>query len=209
MRSDNSPEYRSLGGTILADQGIIYKRIVAYTLEQNRLLERLNYSLTTMARLMLLTIKLLLRFQGFAVQTICYLQNRIAIGPERKSLEEAFIGRKPSIRHLQTFRYIAYTNIPSIIRDKLNLISYKTILISYLPTSKQYQLYNPRTKSIIISLNPRFKENLFQDQLDELEDLKKDLKGLNLIELVLLDISKLLILAEPQTIDEVSRDTKP
>ena len=62
MRSDNGPKYRSLGGTILADQGIIHKRIVAYMLEQNRLLERLNYSLITMARLMLLTAKLLLRF---------------------------------------------------------------------------------------------------------------------------------------------------
>ena len=62
MRSDNGPEYRSLGGTILADQGIIYKRTVAYTLEQNRLSERLNRSLTTITRLMLLTAKLPLRF---------------------------------------------------------------------------------------------------------------------------------------------------
>ena len=90
VRSDNSPEYRSLGGTILADQGIIHKQTVAYMLEQNGLLERLNYSLITIARLILLTAKLLLRFQGFAVQTTCYLQNRIAIRPEGKSLEEAF-----------------------------------------------------------------------------------------------------------------------
>jgi hypothetical protein len=60
------------------------------------------------------------------------------IGLNGKCLEEAFIGRKVSISHIKTFNYIAYVNILKETRDKLELVTKKTILINYLLTSKQY-----------------------------------------------------------------------
>lgn len=122
----------------MAAQGIVYKLTVTYTPEQNGPSERLNRSLTIIARSILLATKLPARFWGFAVQTAYYLRNRMLIRPEGKSLEEAFTGHKPSTRHLRTFGCIAYANILSVNREKLEPTSHKTILVGYLPTSKQY-----------------------------------------------------------------------
>ena len=192
VRSDNASEYVTLGGTDLARDGIVHERTVVYTPEQNGPSERLNRSLTTMARSMLLAAKLPPRFWGFAVQVACYLRNRMAIGPEGKSPEEAFTGRKPSVRHLRTFGCIAYTDIPPVHRDKLDPTSRKTILVGYLPTSKQYQLYDPVTRSVIVSLNPRFKEDQFWDWSSEPEEPGEDLEVFDLIEPITLEADELL-----------------
>jgi hypothetical protein len=60
------------------------------------------------------------------------------IGLDGKCLEEAFTGYKVSISHIKTFSYIAYANIPKETHGKLELVTRKTILVNYLPTSKQY-----------------------------------------------------------------------
>ena len=65
-----------------------------------------------------------------------YLQNCIPIGPNKKYLEKAFTGYKPSTKHLQIFRYIIYSDILSINKDKLEPTAYKTILINYIPMLK-------------------------------------------------------------------------
>ena len=67
VQSDNALEYMTLGGINLARDGIVHERIVVYTLEQNGLFEWLNKSFTTMARSMLLAVKLPPRFWGFVV----------------------------------------------------------------------------------------------------------------------------------------------
>ena len=85
----------------------------------------------------------------------------MAIRPEGKFSEEAFTSYKLSVQHLQTFGCIAYTDIPPVYRDKLDPISCKTILVRYLLISKQYQLYDLVTRSVIVSLNLRFKEDQF------------------------------------------------
>ena len=159
VRSDNAPEYKALGNDTIAKQGIIYERTVVYTPKENGPSERLNRSLITMARLMLLATKLPARYWGFAVTIACYLRNRMPIGPRGKSPEEAFTGRKPSTRHLRTFGCIAYADIPSANREKLEPTARKMILIGYMPMSKQYQLYDLISKLVIISLNPKFKED--------------------------------------------------
>ena len=100
VRSDNANEYKALGGTVLVDAGITLELTTLYTPWQNGSSERLNRSLATMARSMLLDAKLLYEFWGFAVLAACYLRNRMPIGPDRKSPEEAFTGRKPSSGHL-------------------------------------------------------------------------------------------------------------
>jgi hypothetical protein len=118
--------------------------------------ERLNRSLTTIARSMLLQVKLLPRFWGEAVITACYLRNRIAIRPGGKSPEEAFTGKKLSRGYLQTFGCITYADVPSVTRGKLEPTTRKTILLGYMSTSRQYRLYNLVTKSILVSLSPKF-----------------------------------------------------
>ena len=190
--SDNAGEYKSLGDTQLKGAGISLELTTVYTPEQNGVSERLNRSLITMARSMLLTAKLPQRFWGEAVTTACYLRNRMAIGPNGKSLEEAFTGRKPSTRHLRIFGCIAYADIPSVTRAKLEPTARKTILIGYMPTSRQYRLYDPIAKSFVVSSNPKFEEDEFWDWSNELEELGEDLDSFDPMSPVEFNLSELL-----------------
>ncbi len=192
LRSDNAKEYKALGGTQLADAGISHELTTVYTPEQNGVSERLNRSLITMARAMLLSVKLPPRFWGEAVRTACYLRNRMAIGPSGKSPEEAFTGRKPSLRHLRTFSCVVYADVPSETRAKLEPTGRKTILVGYLSTLRQYKLYDPVTKLFLVSLSPRIEEDEFWDWSDEPEELGEDLDSFNPMEPVELDPNELL-----------------
>jgi hypothetical protein len=63
-----------------------------------------------------------------------YLRNRTPIGPNGKTLEEAYSGKRPYIRYLRVYRYIVYIYIPKETRLKLEDIAIKTYLINYIPT---------------------------------------------------------------------------
>ena len=159
IRCDNASEYRSLGDLFQQDYGIRFEYTTPYTPEQNGVSERLNRSLITMARAMLLDAKLPVRFWGEAVATACYLRNRTPIGPEGKTPEEAYSGQKPYVGHLKAYGCVAYPHIPKEKRQKLGNTAQPAILIGYMPTSRQYKLYCPESKQIIVSTAPTFKED--------------------------------------------------
>ena len=107
-----------------------------YTPEQNGVSERLNRSLISVARAMLLDAKLPVKFWGEAVITASYLRNRTPIGPEGKTPEEAYSGRKPNIGHLRAYGCVAHAHIPREKRLKLDDMVVKAYLISYMLTSR-------------------------------------------------------------------------
>ncbi len=192
VRCDNVLEYKAMEGPILLKEGIALELIVVYLLQQNGVAERLNRTLVIMARSMLQHAKLLLRFWGFVVIIACYLQNRMPIGLDGKCLEEAFIGYKVSVSHIRTFSCIVYANIPKETCGKLELVARKTILVSYLLTLKQYQLYDLVAKEIVVTLAPTFIEDEFQEWLDELEEEGVDVESLDPMEPVDFDLNELL-----------------
>jgi hypothetical protein len=65
---------------------------------------------------------------------------------------------------------LAYYYIPLEKRRKLEPIAVKTYFIGYIPTSRQYRLYDPINKRIIVSTAPTFREDLCL-QYDWKEDL--------------------------------------
>ena len=159
-----------------------------------------------MARSMLQHAKLPIRFWGFAVEAACYLRNRMPIGPDGKCPEEAFTGRKTSVNHIRTFGCVAYAHIPKETRGKLEPNARKTIFVGYLPTSKQYRLYDPIAKETIVSLAPTFVEDEFWDWPNELEEPGEDLESLDPMAPVDFDPSKLL---EVPLRPEVEPETDP
>jgi len=159
VRCDNASEYKSLGALLQKDYGVQFEYTTTYTPEQNGVSERLNRSLISVARAMLLDAKLPIRFWGEAVTTACYLRNRTPIGPEGKTPEEAYSGRKPNIGHLRAYGCVAYAHIPKERRQKLKPTAVKACLIGYMPTSRQYRLYEPEKGEVIISTAPIFTEN--------------------------------------------------
>lgn len=60
-----------------------------------------------------------------------------------KTPEEAWSGRRPSIRHLRVFGYITYAYVLDQLKKKLDDKGERCIFIGYDIDLKAYKLYNP------------------------------------------------------------------
>ena len=160
VRCDNGAEYRSLGTEMHAEFGIVFEYTTVYTPEQNGVSERLNRALVQIARGMLYGARLPLELWEEAIETASYLRNRAPIGPGGLTLEEVYSGKRPYIGHLRAYGCLAYAYIPEDSRDnKISNRAVRTCLVGYMPTSRQYKLFEPDTGRIIISTAPKFREN--------------------------------------------------
>jgi len=106
--------------------------IVPYNLEQNGVVERKNWSIEESVRAMLDDEDLPKFLWGEATKAVVYIQNR---SPHKSldnmTLEEAFIGKKPSVDHLWIFGCPVYIHIPKDKRKKLDPTSMKGICFGY------------------------------------------------------------------------------
>ncbi|GJX71500.1 retrovirus-related pol polyprotein from transposon TNT 1-94 [Tanacetum coccineum] len=85
-------------------KGIKKKFSVARTLQQNGVAERRNMTLIEAARTMLADSKLPTTFWAEAVNTSCYIENKVIIvKPHNKTPYELFIGRTPALSFMRPF----------------------------------------------------------------------------------------------------------
>ena len=162
VRCDNISEYKALAARFGKNYGIRFEFTTTYTPEQNGVSERLNRSLVTTARTMLADANLPACFWAEAIKTACYLRNRTPIGPNNKTPEEVYSGKKPGIGHLRAWGCVAYAHLSPINRDrsdKMHAVAVRTCLIGYMPTMRQYRLYDPIKKAVLISTAPHFVED--------------------------------------------------
>ncbi|KAJ8645381.1 hypothetical protein MRB53_007129 [Persea americana] len=85
----------------------------------------------------------------------------------KRTPEEAWSGRRPSIDHLRILGCIAYAHVPDEKRKKLDDKGVKCVFLGVSAESKAYRLYNPVTKQIIISHDVVFYEENVWDWNDE------------------------------------------
>ncbi|GJT77966.1 ribonuclease H-like domain-containing protein, partial [Tanacetum coccineum] len=79
-------------------------RASSRTPQQNRVAERKNRTLIEAVRTMLADSKLPTTFWAKAVNTACYVQNRVlVIKPHKKTPYELFLGRKPTLSFMRLF----------------------------------------------------------------------------------------------------------
>nr|GFA30804.1 ribonuclease H-like domain-containing protein [Tanacetum cinerariifolium] len=79
---------------------------IAWTPQQNSVAERKNKTLMEASRTMLADSKLLTTFWAEAVNTACYVQNRVlVIKPHNKTPYELFLGRKYALSFMRPFGY--------------------------------------------------------------------------------------------------------
>jgi len=117
-----------------------------------------------MVRCMLNAKQVLREFWAEAIAIAVYILNRCTTKSIRdKTPEEAWSGRKHSIRHLRVFRYIAYAHVPNQLRKKLDDKGGKCIFICYNTTSWPYKFYNTGTKKVIISRDVTFDKEAIWD----------------------------------------------
>jgi hypothetical protein len=201
VRLDNAGENKTLGKE-LSRLGIAVEYTTAYTPSQNGVAERLNRTLVGMAKAMLLASGLPQKFWGFAIETACYIRNRLPVSPGQMTPEEAFTGKKPNICHLRVFGCLAYVLKPQELRLKLDPNSYKTAFVGYEESTCQYRLYDPVRNLIVRSHNVEWYENEHLDvnwneqidgyltvQTDDGDDSGSD-SGAGTISLIPLDDSR-------------------
>ncbi|XP_073115021.1 retrovirus-related Pol polyprotein from transposon TNT 1-94 isoform X2 [Elaeis guineensis] len=131
--------------------GIRRQLTVRHTSEQNGVAERKNRTVVEMARSMLQGKMLPNVLWAEAVATSVHLLN---ISPTKAvrnmTLFEAWYQRKPEMSNLRVFGCIVYAHISFENRSKLDQKSERCISIRYSSESKDYRLYNPLTKKLII-----------------------------------------------------------
>ncbi|GJW11218.1 ribonuclease H-like domain-containing protein [Tanacetum coccineum] len=133
---------------------------VARTPPQNGVAERRNRTLIEAARTMLDDFKLPTTFWAKAVNTACYVQNKVIIvKPHNKTLYELFRGRTPTLSFMRPFR--CHVTILNTL-DHLGKFVGKSndgFFVRYSLTSKAFRVYNIRTRKVEENLHIRFLEN--------------------------------------------------
>ncbi|GKC56606.1 putative ribonuclease H-like domain-containing protein [Tanacetum coccineum] len=105
IRCDIGTEFKNMVMNQFCEiKGIKREISVARTPQQNGVTERKNKTLIEAARTMLADLKLPTTFWAEAVNTACYVQNRmLVIKPHNKTPNELFLGRKPALRFMRPF----------------------------------------------------------------------------------------------------------
>ncbi|KAL0641846.1 hypothetical protein Bca4012_102697 [Brassica carinata] len=174
LRSDNGGEYISNAfKSHLAKHGIVHQTSCPYTPQQNGVAERKNRHLMEVARSMMFHTNVPKRFWGDAVQTACYLINRV---PTKilKNLSpfEVLNKSKPFIDHLRVFGCVCYVMTPGEQRNKLEAKSTKAMFIGYSITQKGYKCYDPEARRVMVSREVKFIESKGYYEEKEWENLK-------------------------------------
>ncbi|GKD94612.1 putative ribonuclease H-like domain-containing protein, partial [Tanacetum coccineum] len=160
IRCDHGTEFKNhTMNELCAKKGIKREFSVARTPQQNGVAERKNRTLIEAARTMLADSLLPIPFWAEAVNTACYVLNRVLVTkPQNKTPYELLIGKLPSISFMRPFE------CPLTILNTLDPLgkfdgkSDEGYLLGYSTTSKAFRVYNKRTK--------RVEENLHIDFLE-------------------------------------------
>ncbi|GJT48811.1 putative ribonuclease H-like domain-containing protein [Tanacetum coccineum] len=161
IRSDHGTEFKNHAmNELCAKKGIKREFSVARTPQQNGVAERKNRTLIEAARTMLADSLLPIPFWAEAVNTACYVLNRVLVTkPQNKTPYELLIGKPPSISFMRPF------GCPLTILNTLDPLgkfdgkSDEGYLLGYSTTSKAFRVYNKRTK--------RVEENMHIDFLED------------------------------------------
>ncbi|GKC04073.1 putative ribonuclease H-like domain-containing protein [Tanacetum coccineum] len=133
---------------------------VARTPQQNGVAERKNRTLVKATRTMLVDSKLPTTFWAEAVNTACYVQNRLlVIKPHNKTPCELFLGRKPALGFIRPFGFLV-TILNTI--DHLGKFDGKAdegFFVGYSINSKAFRVFNSRTRIVEENLHVQFSKN--------------------------------------------------
>nr|GFA11279.1 ribonuclease H-like domain-containing protein [Tanacetum cinerariifolium] len=141
-------------------KGIQRKFSVARTPQQNGVAERKNRTLIEAARTMLADLLLPILFWAEAVNTACYVQNRVLVTkPHNKKPYELLLGRSSSIGFMRPF------GCPVTILNTLDPLGKfdgkadEGFLVGYSVNSKAFRVFNSKTKIVQEIFHINFLEN--------------------------------------------------
>ncbi|GJR91387.1 putative ribonuclease H-like domain-containing protein [Tanacetum coccineum] len=158
IRCDNGTEFKNkVMNQFCEMKGIKREFSVARTPQQNGVAERKNRTLIEAARTMLADSKLPTTFWAEAVNTACYVQNKVlVIKPHNKTPYELFLGRKPALSFMRPFG-CPVTILNTL--DHLGKIDGKAnegFFVGYSTNRKAYRVFNSRTRIVEKNLHVKF-----------------------------------------------------
>nr|GEW01249.1 retrovirus-related Pol polyprotein from transposon TNT 1-94 [Tanacetum cinerariifolium] len=161
IRSDNRTEFKNQDlNQFCGMKGIKREFSVPRTPQQNGIAERKNRTLIEAARTMLVDSLLPILFWAEAVNTPCYVQNRVLVTkPHNKTLNELLHGRTPSIGFMRPFG--CHVTILNTL-DPLGEFDGKVdegFLVGYFVSSKAFRVFNSITRIVQETLHINFLEN--------------------------------------------------
>ncbi|KAI3697255.1 hypothetical protein L6452_30136 [Arctium lappa] len=161
IRSDNGTEFKNLDlNTFCEEKGIERQYSAPRTPQQNGVAERRNRTLIEAARSLLADSKLPITFWAEAVNTACYVQNRVlVVKPKNKTPYELLNKRKPFIGFFKPFGCPC-----TILNTKSHLGKFDSkaddgFLVGYSSQSKAYRVFNTSSRIIEESDNVKCNEN--------------------------------------------------
>ncbi|KAD7116749.1 hypothetical protein E3N88_04017 [Mikania micrantha] len=161
VRSDNGTEFRNhILDEFYMSKGIKRQYSIPRTPKQNGVVERKNRTLIEAARTMLADSGLPLTFWAEAVNTACYVQNRVLVNQRwLKTPYEVLHTLTPLISFFRAFGcpcYILNTKDPLKKFDSKVDAGY---FVGYSSTCKAYRVFNCRTKIVEETLHVKFNES--------------------------------------------------
>ncbi|GJW35288.1 putative ribonuclease H-like domain-containing protein [Tanacetum coccineum] len=161
IKCDNKTEFKNrLMNEFCEKKGIKREFSVARTPQQNSVTERRNRTLIEASRTMLANSNLPTTFWAEAVNTACYVQNRlIIVKPHNKTPYELFRGRTTTLSFMRPFGcHVTILNTLDHL-GKFDGKSNDGFFVGYSLTSKAFRVYNIRTRKVEENLHIRFLEN--------------------------------------------------
>lgn len=128
-------------------------------------MERSNRILLDKATL-LIDARLPMIFWAEAVATATYLRNvSLTKGGNNKTPLEMWAGREPTVSYLKRFGCLAYYYIPKVNRNKLQPRAKKEIFIGYSQETREYRIYDPKSRKINAVRTAKFDESVKGSEL--------------------------------------------
>ncbi|GKD00913.1 putative ribonuclease H-like domain-containing protein, partial [Tanacetum coccineum] len=161
IRCDNRTEFTNNDmNQFCGMKGIKREFSVARTLQQNGVTERKNRTLIEAARTMLADSLLSTTFWAEAVNTACYVHNRVLVTkPHNKTPYELLHGRLPSISFMRPFGCLVTILNTLDPLGKFDGKANKGFLVGYSINSKHFRVFNTRTRKVEENLHINFLEN--------------------------------------------------
>ncbi|GJR48989.1 putative ribonuclease H-like domain-containing protein [Tanacetum coccineum] len=161
IRCDNGTKFKNREmNEFCRLKGIKREFSVARTPQQNGVAKRKNRTLIEAARTMLVDSLLPTVFWAKAVNTACYVLNRVLVTkPHNKTPYELIIGRPPSVSFMRPFG-CSVTILNTLDHlGKFNGKAEEGFLVGYFVNSKAFKVFNSQTRKVKENLHVNFLEN--------------------------------------------------
>lgn len=168
IQTDNGSEFINKKLELLClREGVHHTRVAPYTPQQNAIVEREIGSIGRMARTILLSSKLPQKLWDEAVNTACYIRNRLPTKTSDLTPYERFIGRKPIIDNIVEFGTQVHILRNWAHQAKFDPRTEPGFVVGYTSRRNTYRVYIPNQERITESSDLYFRKHNNSPQIEK------------------------------------------